>query len=145
MQTALTVPLPLSHSQLEEPLGAAAYNDGEEDGPLREPYNISFVPPTMVTEDSVSQEEVTRGHLVADTHFDELAQRYVEMPTRTVLLSDLERNFNSHNQERALSLLQRKNLLKVDSRYLYAANDPKIYWKLSEVRTCCPPLCALCV
>ncbi|KAI0683243.1 hypothetical protein C8T65DRAFT_749658, partial [Cerioporus squamosus] len=71
--------------QLEEPLGAAAYND-----------------------------------------------EYVEMPTRTVLLSDLERNFNSHNQERALSLLQRKNLLKVDSRYLYAANDPKIYWKLSE-------------
>ena len=38
----------------------------------------------MVTEDSVSQEDVTRGHLVAETHFDELAQRYVEMPTRTI-------------------------------------------------------------
>ena len=89
----------------------------------------------MVTEDSVSQEDVTRGHLVAETHFDKLAQRYVGMPTRTILLSDLERAFTSRNQERALSLLQHKNVLKIDSRYLYAANDPQIYWKLSEVRT----------
>ena len=100
----------------------------------------------MVTEDSVSQEDVTRGHLVAETHFDELAQRYVEMPTRTILLSDLERAFTSCNQERALSLLQHKNVLKIDSRYLYAANDPQIYWKLSEVRTPyrVSPRCALC-
>ena len=105
-------------------MGAAAFADGEEDGPLREPYDIGFVPPTMATEDSVSQEDVTRGHLVGDLGFDEMAQMYVEKPTRTVLLSDLERYFNSRNQERALSVLQQKTVLKIDGRYLYLATAP---------------------
>ncbi len=92
------------------------------------------VPITMVAEDGVDQDEITRS-IESPLNYDggEMARKYDQLPTHNLYLSRLEKMHRQELQGQALALLSRKNRLVIDDEYLVNANDPNLRWTMPGV------------
>ncbi|OJT04594.1 hypothetical protein TRAPUB_4696, partial [Trametes pubescens] len=121
--------------QLEDTvLGASAFDIGNH---AEAPAGMAvedWVPITMVADDGVDQETITRS-IEESSEIDEseMSRRYDELKTYTLKMSTLEQLHKTEDQTRALALLSRKNRLLIDDKYRYDIMHPNLLFKMHKV------------
>lgn len=126
--------------QLEDTvLGASAFDIGNH---AEAPAGMAvedWVPITMVADDGVDQETITRS-IEESSEIDEseMSRRYDELKTYTLKMSTLEQLHKTEDQTRALALLSQKNRLLIDDKYRYDIMHPNLLFKMHKVRLCSP-------
>ncbi|KAI0360240.1 hypothetical protein OH77DRAFT_1444810 [Trametes cingulata] len=91
------------------------------------------VPVTMVADDGVDQEEITRSIEEEMLHQSRSARAYEDAMMHTLYLSELEEIHKGAKYKKAMDIAARKNRLVIDDKYKVDPFDPNIMWMMPGV------------
>jgi hypothetical protein len=111
------------------------YSDWDEHAPLPNddpmPFCLEDVPPTLDTDDPVSQGDLLR-HLNLEGSNQRFEDEFETMPVNKIPLSFLKRQYENKYTHRAISSMSERHQVQLDDRSVYPQDSPSITFRCTD-------------